>query len=174
MVVGLGVLFHFVHGVMLVFLGCGCGCMLGVFWVFTSWLFWGCFLLGVRGMSKFFCWVKNQKIRVRCFLRVVLEPALFLRDGCLLYSSWDDRQEWFRRHFYSGVYSQRYTPEDIVMRTIRMTITYGAILTQIIALHIQLTINSCPKLLPLHLRKEKHVVTHPLLKQTCVYCVVVL
>ena len=45
--------FTSVHGVMLVFLGCGCGCMLGVFWVFTSWLFWGCFLLGVRGMSKF-------------------------------------------------------------------------------------------------------------------------
>ena len=30
---GYGVLFHFVHGAMLVFLGCGCGCMLGVFCV---------------------------------------------------------------------------------------------------------------------------------------------
>ena len=25
--------FTFVHGAMLVFLGCGCGCMLSVFWV---------------------------------------------------------------------------------------------------------------------------------------------
>ena len=51
--VGCGRLFHFVHGVMLVFLGCGCGCMLGVFWVSLVGIF--CFL--VRMVWDCWFWV---------------------------------------------------------------------------------------------------------------------